>query len=122
MRTLYWIGGSKKDLIGFPMPVIKDVGFTLRNVQFGVTPDNVKPLKGFGGASVQEVVVDHNKSTYRAVYTVALKHGVYVLHCFQKKSVSGIKTPQPDIDLIKARLQIARQLDMEKDHEIEKGR
>ncbi|WP_325052256.1 type II toxin-antitoxin system RelE/ParE family toxin [Dulcicalothrix desertica] len=25
----------------------------------------------------------------------------YVLHAFQKKSTQGIKTPQPDIDLIK---------------------
>jgi phage-related protein len=68
-------------------------------------------LKGFGGAGVQEIVAKTEGDTFRAVYTVALKHAVYVLHCFQKKSVKGIKTPQPDIELIKARLQRATELD-----------
>ena len=66
-----------------------------------------KPLKGFGGAGVLEVVEDHLGNTYRAVYTVKLAEGVYVLHCFQKKSTSGIATPKQDIDLIHERLKVA---------------
>jgi phage-related protein len=31
------------------------------------------------------------------------------LHCFQKKSKSGIKTPKADMDLIHARLKAAKQ-------------
>lgn len=54
-----------------------------------------------------EVVEDYNRSTYRAVYTVTFASAVYVLHCFQKKSTSGIKTSSHDIELIKTRLKLA---------------
>jgi phage-related protein len=67
--------------------------------------------RGFGGAGVLEVVEDHDGSTYRAVYTVRLAGVVYVLHAFQKKSTTGIRTPKHVIDLIRARLRIA-----ERDH------
>ena len=45
--------------------------------------------------------------TYRAVYTVKVAGAVYVLHCFQKKSTSGIATPKPDMDLLRDRLKAA---------------
>ena len=77
------------------------MGYALRFVQAGVKPDAAKPLKGFKGASVQEVVEN------RAVYTVKLAGVVYVLHCFQKKSKSGIATPQHTMDLIRQRLRVA---------------
>jgi len=64
-------------------------------------------LKGFGGASVLEIVEDHDGNTYRAVYTVRFAEAVYVLHAFQKKSKKGIATPAHDIDEIKARLKRA---------------
>jgi predicted XRE-type DNA-binding protein len=63
-----------------------------------------KPLKGFGGAGVLEVVEDHEGSTYRAVYTVRLGNVVYALHAFQKKATRGIATPKTEIALIKQRL------------------
>ena len=56
-----------------------------------------------------EVVDDYDGDTYRAVYTVRYHDVVYALHCFQKKSKSGIKTPKHEIDLIKARLQRAEE-------------
>lgn len=65
-------------------------------------------LKGFGSAGVLEVVESTQEGTYRAVYTVRLECAVYVLHCFQKKSVSGIATPKPDMDMIRARLKAAQ--------------
>jgi phage-related protein len=117
MRDLFWVGSSKKDLIGFPDDVIDQIGWSLSEVQEGRRPPSAKPLKGFGSAAVQEIVTDADKNTYRAVYTIALRHGVYVLHCFQKKSVKGAKTPQPDMELIKARLQRAKDIDAEKDNE-----
>ena len=70
--------------------------------------DQAKPLKGFGGASVLEVVEDHMGDTYRAVYTVKIAERVYVLHCFQKKSTKGIETPKQDMDLIHERLKAAQ--------------
>ena len=70
--------------------------------------DQAKPLKGFGGASVLEVVEDHMGDTYRAVYTVKIAEMVYVLHCFQKKSKQGIETPKHEMDLIRGRLKAAQ--------------
>ena len=68
---------------------------------------DTKPLRGFGGAGILEIVEDHDGDTYRAVYTVRFAGRVYALHAFQKKSKSGIKTPKAEIDLIKLRLKRA---------------
>jgi phage-related protein len=78
--------------------------------QLGETPPDAKPLKGFGGAGVLELVEDHRNDTYRAVYTVHFATRVFVLHVFQKKSKSGIETPQKDIELIRARLKWAEDM------------
>ena len=75
-----------------------------------MTPPEAKPLRGFGGASVVELVEDYNRGTYRAVYTVKFASSVYVLHVFQKKSKRGIETPKQEIELIRARLKIAEHL------------
>jgi phage-related protein len=72
----------------------------------GKHPD-AKPLKGFGGAGVLEVVSDFDGDTFRAVYTVKFKGVVYVLHAFQKKSKKGNETPQAEINKVKARLKLA---------------
>ena len=80
----------------------------------GETDPAAKPLKGFGGASVMEIVDRHDTNTYRAVYTANFAGTLYVLHAFQKKSKRGISTPQKDINLIKQRLAIARQHDKER--------
>jgi phage-related protein len=108
MKTLQWVGSSKKDLLAMPDDVIDVFGFALHLAQTGQKHDQSKPLKGFGGAGVLEVVEDHMGDTYRAVYTVKLADVVYVLHCFQKKSKSGIATPKPEMDLIRDRLKAAQ--------------
>ena len=69
---------------------------------------SAKPLKGFKSAGVLEVIENHAGNTYRAVYTVRFVKAVYVLHVFQKKSKSGIKTPRREIDLIQTRLKTAK--------------
>jgi len=91
---------------------VKDFfGHALRLAQFGGKHVDAKPLKGFGGAGVLEVVEDYRGDAYRAVYTVRFPTAVYVLHCFQKKSRRGIATPRPDMDLITTRLKIAAMSD-----------
>jgi len=82
-------------------------GYALHLAQTGAKHAHAKPLKGFGSAGVLEVVESEAGSTYRAVYTVKVAAVVYVLHCFQKKSTSGIATPKPDLDLIRDRLKAA---------------
>jgi phage-related protein len=66
--------------------------------QQGGKHSDAKPLKGFAGAGVPEIIEDHDGDTYRAVYTVRLGSRVYVLHSFQKKSKSGIATPKAEVN------------------------
>ncbi|HFR4115544.1 type II toxin-antitoxin system RelE/ParE family toxin [Yersinia enterocolitica] len=107
MKPLYWVGSSKKDLQSLPEDVQDIFGYGLYLAQMGSKHSQTKPLKGFGGAGVLEVVEDYIGDTYRAVYTVKFGHAVYVLHAFQKKSSSGIATPKPDVDKIRERLKAA---------------
>jgi phage-related protein len=107
LRPLEWIGGSKKDLMALPDEVVNVFGYALYLAQVGGKHAQAKPLQGFGSAGVLEVVEDWRGNTYRAVYTVRFAMRVFVLHVFQKKSKSGIATPKPDLDLIKARLKVA---------------
>jgi phage-related protein len=104
MKPLFWVGSSKKDLLQLPDAVQDEFGHALYVVQEGFMPATAKTLKGFSGAGVLELVENYDGGTYRAVYTVKFENGIYVLHCFQKKSKSGIATPKQDMDLIKARL------------------
>lgn len=110
LKPLYWIGSAKADLRRFPKEVTTVVGAALHEAQLGGKHDDAKPLKGFGGASVLEILDDYHGDTYRAVYTVRFPGAVYVLHAFQKKSKRGIVTAKKDIELIKGRLVAARQL------------
>jgi phage-related protein len=112
-KPVIWVGSSKKDLRTFPRAVQRDLGQALEIAQFGRTPEHAKPLKGFKGSSVLELVEDHDGDTYRAVYTVKLADRVYVLHAFQKKSKKGIKTPKHVIDLVRARLRDAERIQAE---------
>ncbi|MTH47977.1 type II toxin-antitoxin system RelE/ParE family toxin [Intestinirhabdus alba] len=107
MKPLYWVGSSKKDLQSLPEDVQDIFGYALHLAQAGGKHPQTKPLKGFGGAGVLEVVEDFLGDTYRAVYTVKFGDAVYVLHVFQKKSSSGIATPKPDMDKIRERLKAA---------------
>jgi phage-related protein len=107
-KPLHWVGSAKKDLLALPDEVIDDFGYALGAVQLGATPAQAKPWKG-EGPGVLELVEKHRGDTFRAVYTVRFAKAVYVLHCFQKKSPSGIKTAQSDVDLIHERLKLAQQ-------------
>ena len=104
---LVWVGPTRKDMRALPQPVRRAFGLALYAVQLGETPPDAKPLRGFGGAGILELIGDHRGSTFRAVYTVRFEARVYVLHVFQKKSTRGIATPQRDIELIRQRLRTA---------------
>jgi phage-related protein len=108
-KPLFWVGPSKKDLKVFPDSVQDSFGFALWLAQTGLKPLDAKPLKGFKGASVLEVVEDYRGNTYRAVYTVRFAKAVYMLHAFQKKAKKGIKTPKQEMERIEQRLKLAEQ-------------
>ncbi len=109
LKPVIWIGSSKADLRTFPEEVKDSIGFALYVAQQGGKHTDAKPLRGFGGAGVLEIIEDHHGDTYRGVYTVRLPDRVYVLHAFQKKSKTGIQTPKAEIDLIKSRLKRAEE-------------
>lgn len=105
-KPLIWVGDSIEVVRGFPDAVKGELGVALYQAQTGGKHTQSKPLRGLG-SGVLEIVSDHRGDTFRAVYTVRLAGRVYVLHAFQKKSKSGIATPQSEINLIRQRLKRA---------------
>lgn len=107
-KPLQWVGTSKKDIRSFPTEVKEVFGFDLHNIELGLAPiSTAKALKGNDVKGVLELKKRFDNNTYRLVYIVKLKQSIYILHCFQKKSSTGIKTPQKDMNIVKARLQVA---------------
>src|SRR5258708_27860290 len=99
-RPVIWVGSSRRNLRGFPREVRREIGQALYTAQQGETDPSAKPLRGFGGGSVLEIVADQVGSTWRAVYTVRYPAGIYVFHAFQKKSKRGIAPPKKYIGLL----------------------
>jgi phage-related protein len=109
LKPLFWISSSRDDLRAFPNKVKDVMGFALYQAQQGGKHVAAKPLKGFGGAGVLEIIADEDGSTFRGVYTVKFKGVVYVLDVFQKKSKKGSKTPRQLIERIQKRLKTAEE-------------
>ncbi len=110
IKPLEFVGSSRRDLKAMPDAVRRTFGTALFLAQTGEKSAKAKPLRGFRGAGVLEIVEEHDTDAYRAVYTVRFAEAVYVLHVFQKKSRSGIATASRDIDLIKTRLKEAEEM------------
>ena len=104
LKPVRWMPSSRKDVRSFPAPVRKSIGHSLYAAQKGEIDPAAKPLTGFGGCGVLEIVTDHRGDTWRSVYTVRFEGAVYVLHAFQKKSKKGIATPKKELDLVRQRL------------------
>lgn len=107
LKPVAWIGSSKKDLKKFPEIVQESIGDAIQEVQYGRKPLSAKPLSGFHGAGVLEIIDNHDGDTYRAVYTVRFAEVIYVLHAFQKESRHGIQTPKQEMELVHIRLRAA---------------
>lgn len=114
LKPIVWLVGTRRELKAFPRDVQKGVGYALQLAQQGVTHHSCKPLKGFGGAGVLEVVSNFDGDTFRTVYTVRFSDAVYILSVFQKKSHAGRRTPKHETDLVDARLKRAEQLHKER--------
>ncbi len=114
VKPIVWMGSSREALRNFPEQVRRDIGQALYAAQQGDTDPAAKPLKGFGGARVMEIVDRHDKNAYRAVYTTQFAGRIYVLHAFQKRSKRGIATPKKEIELIRQRLAAAERHDRER--------
>ena len=110
LKSLIWIGTSRRELRAMPQVVQSEFGYALYLAQLGGIHRKSKPLKRFGGTRVMEIVGDHRGNSYRCIYTVRFSGPVYVLHAFQKKSKRGIATPKRDVDLIRKRYSEAQEL------------
>lgn len=106
-KALVWIGSSYRDFCDLPDEVRAHMGYALYVAQMGGTHRDAKPLRGYGGAAVVEIVSNQRGDTFRAIYTVRFADAVYVLHAFQKKSKSGRETPKAEMDVVARRLREA---------------
>lgn len=109
-KPVEFIGSSKDDLSAMPATVRMTMGQALYEAQCGGISRFAKPLKGFVGASVVEIVEDFDGDTFRAIYTVRFAGVICVLHAFQKKATKGIRTPKVEMEKVRARLKIAQEL------------
>lgn len=109
-KSVAWIGSSRKDLCALPDDARRVMGYAIYLAQYGSRHIAAKPLKGFGGAGVLEVVCDYDGNAFRMVYTVRLEDIIYVLHVFQKKSHRGIETPLHEMEVVKARYKLAMEV------------
>jgi phage-related protein len=113
-RPVIWVGSSRRDVRRFPRVLRREIGQALYAAQQGDTDPAAKPLRGFGGGSVLEIVSRYHGDTWRTMYTVRYAEAIYVLHAFQKKSKSGIATPRGEMELVRQRLSEAARLHGEK--------
>ena len=103
MKDIVWVGDSREKLRQFPKTARQAIGKALEYAQLGDKHPTAKPMRGLG-TGVLQIVARHSTNAYRVVYTVSIREKVYVLHCFEKKSTRGIRTPKREINLIKRRL------------------
>ena len=99
MKQVIWMGTSKEDLRAFPGEARREVGYQLEHVQEGVDPDDWKPMSVVG-SGVREIRVRESSGAFRCIYLATRPEGIYILHCFQKKT---LKTSKRDLDLAQRR-------------------
>ena len=107
-RPISWIKGARKDFDDFPEGAQLEMARALTILAEGRMPDIAKPLTGFG-SGVRELALKHRGDAFRVVYALQIDDDIWVLHAFQKKSKTGIKTPKAEIDLIHERLKLLRE-------------
>ena len=102
-RPVSWLRAARKEFEQFPEGAQIEIAQALTAVAEGGFPDIAKPLKGFG-SGIFELALKFRSDAYRVVYAIQLEDDIWIIHAFQKKSKTGIKTPKAELDLIAARL------------------
>ena len=101
-RPISWIKAAKRDFEEFPEAVQEYMLTALTIAADGSKSDKVKPFKGVEGG-VFEIAEKYRGDAFRVIYAVKIGTDIWVIHAFQKKSKTGIKTPQMEIDIIRER-------------------
>jgi len=108
-KRISWIRAAQKDFEKFPIAVQDQMKNALDIAGLGRKVDFAKPMKGLG-SGVFEIALPYQTNAYRTIYAVQLKEDIWVVHAFQKKSRTGIKTPKPEINLVKERLKRLKEM------------
>lgn len=107
-RDIRWVAAARRDFLEFPAAVQRDMNNALMEIGNGEMPAKAKALRGLG-PGVLEIALKHSKGAWRLVYALKIGNDIWIIHAFQKKSKSGIATPQKDIETIKTRLKHLRE-------------
>lgn len=99
MKSVIWMGSSRNDLIAFPADARSEAGYQLERVQRGEEPQDWKPMTSVG-PGVREIRIHESSGAFRVIYLTTRPEGVYVMHCFQKKTQ---KTSRSDLNLAQSR-------------------
>src|SRR5665213_2032861 len=102
-RHVSWIEAARRDFEDFPEDVQRDMFDALTVAAEGGKSDKAKPFKGLDGG-VFEIALRYRTDAFRTIYAIKIEADIWVIHAFQKKSKSGIKTPQAEVDLVRDRL------------------
>jgi phage-related protein len=108
-RPVSWIGAARKAFETFPGGAQLEIERALTYAAEGRKADIAKPMKGLG-SGVHEIAVRFRTDAYRAVYAVRIGTDIWVVHAFQKKAKTGIKTPKHETDVIRARIKRLREM------------
>lgn len=108
-RPISWLKGARKDFEDFPQGAQLEMARALTILAEGRMPEIAKPLTGLG-SGVMELALKHRGDAFRVVYALQIDDDIWVVHAFQKKSKTGIKTPKQEIDLIRDRLKRLREM------------
>ena len=108
-REISWIKAARRDFEAFPDVVRSDMLDALTTAAEGGKADKAKPFKAIDGG-IFEIALRHRGDAFRAIYALKIAEDVWVVHAFQKKSKSGIKTPKAEVDLIRDRLKRLKEM------------
>jgi phage-related protein len=102
-RPISWLKAARREFEAFPDDTQAGLLRALTIAAEGSKADIAKPFKGVGGG-VFEIALKHRGDAFRVIYAVQIGPDLFVIDAFQKKSKSGIRTPQVDVDRIKERI------------------
>ncbi len=108
-RPISWLKGARKDFENFPQGAQIEMARALTILAEGQMPDIAKPLTGLA-SGVMELALRYRGDAFRVVYALQIGDDIWVIHAFQKKSKSGIRTRKREIDLIRERLKQLREM------------
>jgi len=69
----------------------------------GGKSDKAEPFAGIEGG-LFEIAMRHGGNAFRLLYALKADADIWVIHAFQKKSKTGIKTPKMEVDLVRERV------------------